>query len=299
MWFNPTCRLAPIVFALALLFPAGNSAEQEAGVIEGLQIPAWIERAGTRAPLKAGTLLENGDTIHTGKGGRILLRLAEGSQVKLGENAEFHLRELKRPQQPGGAFRGFLEVLKGAFRYTTSLLSQRHRRQLDIRIATVTAGIRGTDIWGKASDEKDIVCLIEGEVTVTRGEDAPLTLSDPLTFYIAPRGKPPLPVGPVDADQLARWAAQTELERGAGVLMPDGRWRVTLASFKTQQRAAVSLRKLHVAGYPVETHEIELQGTTWHRVSVTGFAALTDARAFVTAIDGRHGVSEAWITRTR
>jgi len=299
MWFNATYRVAPTVLALALLFPASNSVAQEAGVIEGLQIPAWIERAGTRVPLKAGALLENGDTIHTGKGGRILLRLAEGSQVKLGENAEFRLRELKRPEKPSGAFRGFLEVIKGAFRYTTSLLSQRHRRHLDIRIATVTAGIRGTDIWGKATDEKDIVCLIEGEITVTRGDDPPLTLSDPLTFYIAPRGKPPLPVGPVDAAQLARWAAQTELEHGAGVLLPDGRWRVNLASFRTRQWATVSLREFHVAGYPAEINQVQLGDDTWHRVTVTGFAALTDARAFVATIDGRHGVSDAWLSRTR
>jgi hypothetical protein len=48
--------------------------------------------------------------------------------------------------QAGGLFEGLLDVVKGAFRFTTTLLSRAHRRRVDVRIANVTAGIRGTDV---------------------------------------------------------------------------------------------------------------------------------------------------------
>ncbi|HSD40923.1 MAG TPA: hypothetical protein VLD36_03560 [Burkholderiales bacterium] len=41
-------------------------------------------------------------------------------------------------------------------------------------------------------------------------------MDQPLSFYIAPKGRPALPVQPVNADQLSQWAAETEIERGKG-----------------------------------------------------------------------------------
>ena len=37
---------------------------------------------------------------------------------------------------------------------------------MSIRVATVTAGIRGTDLWGKSAADRQIVCLIEGRIEV-------------------------------------------------------------------------------------------------------------------------------------
>jgi hypothetical protein len=68
----------------------------------------------------------------------VLLALAgpaEGSVVKPGANAELQLRVLKPASAPGGVFEGLLNVVKGAFRFTTTLLSKAHRRRLDVRIA--------------------------------------------------------------------------------------------------------------------------------------------------------------------
>ena len=31
----------------------------------------------------------------------------------------------------------------------------------------MTAGIRGTDLWGSSDAERDLVCLVEGRITVT------------------------------------------------------------------------------------------------------------------------------------
>src|SRR5262245_11123308 len=57
--------------------------------VEGLASPAWVERAGTgeRLPLQVGMALDNKDRVQTGRGSRALLRMADGSAVKLGEDA--------------------------------------------------------------------------------------------------------------------------------------------------------------------------------------------------------------------
>jgi hypothetical protein len=45
-------------------------------------------------------------------------------------------------------FRAALTVLAGAFRFTTDALDNR-KRDVAVKAKLVTAGIRGTDLWGK------------------------------------------------------------------------------------------------------------------------------------------------------
>jgi hypothetical protein len=49
---------------------------------------------------------------------------------------------------------------------------------------TITAGIRGTDLWGKADATRDIVCLIEGRITVERERDR-FVMDQPKRLYRA------------------------------------------------------------------------------------------------------------------
>jgi hypothetical protein len=91
------------------------------------------------------------------------VKLSEGSLVKLGENAHLELKEL---EPSDSLFKAALGVLQGAFRFTTAAVAKNRRRDISISVATVTAGIRGTDLWGKSSPDKQIVCLIEGKVEV-------------------------------------------------------------------------------------------------------------------------------------
>ena len=82
---------------LALLLAAGSlqALAQPAAVIEGMQMPAWRERGGKRAPLVPGMELRAGDRILSGKEARVVVRLSEGSLVKLGENGTLRLAEIE------------------------------------------------------------------------------------------------------------------------------------------------------------------------------------------------------------
>jgi len=196
-------NLAMLVAALlaTAAMPAGAA---PAAVVEGVQMPAWVERAGIgalrRLPLAPGMELHGGDELRTGTGARIYVKLAEGSLVKLGENAS--LRILEVAPERGGLFKAALHVLEGAFRFTTDLLAKKRRREVSIRVATVTAGIRGTDLWGKSVPEKQIVCLIEGAIDVGAEGEAPVRMDEPRQFYQRVKGATQ-PVGLVDATQLA------------------------------------------------------------------------------------------------
>jgi hypothetical protein len=109
---------APIgrwLFGVALLASCPALA-QVAATVEGLQLPAWVER-GASPSFSPG-------------------------------------REL---------FRAALNVLEGAFRFTTDVAAKTRKREVSIRAAQVTAGIRGTDLWGRSRPGNEIVCLIEGE----------------------------------------------------------------------------------------------------------------------------------------
>jgi hypothetical protein len=100
-----------------------------------------------------------------------------------------------------------LNVVRGAFRLTSAKLARQRKSNLEINIASLTLGVRGTDVWGEAAGDRDIVCLIEGHIEVEGNvNDTTFEMTQGLTFYIAPHGKPPLPVQPVPSAKLEEWS---------------------------------------------------------------------------------------------
>jgi len=286
-------RLLLFIVLLLPLWPRPLLAAS-VGKVEGLQAPAWVQWEDATLPVMVGMELKPGDRLVTGKSARLLLRLAEGSYVKLGENASFTVASWSPPPQKRDVFKGFLKVLRGAFRFTTTALSKRHRRAIDVQVASAVAGIRGTDIWGKASPTRDIVLLIEGKVTVTRGEDEPVVLDEPLTFYEAPKYKPALPVAKVDPEQLKVWAAETEMTPGQGILRSDGRWVVSLASVRDLSTITDLLEMLNRDGYPVQTEKVNLDGETWHRLVIKGVSSRREAEGLIEQMQKVALFEEAW-----
>jgi hypothetical protein len=62
-----------------------------AAVVETVLMPAWLYRDAGYMPLVPGMSLQSGDMVLSGAHARVLLRLEEGSTVKLGEYARFEL----------------------------------------------------------------------------------------------------------------------------------------------------------------------------------------------------------------
>ena len=105
---------------------------------------------------------------------RAALRMSDGSLVRLGQNGNLALDDLaQRKFNAKDVVTATLDVLAGAFRFTTQALpKQRVERDVKVRVVTITLGLRGTDLWARPEAERDVVCLLEGKIDVTRGEQA-------------------------------------------------------------------------------------------------------------------------------
>ncbi len=283
------------LFAALLVFvaTAATAATRPHVVVEGVHMPAWVEySSGARHPLAIGMALNNKDKIYTGPGSRALLRLADGSLIKLGENGVLALDDIdQRRVSARDVVTASLDVVSGAFRFTTQALYRfRGERDVKVRLVTVTAGIRGTDLWGKADATRDIVCLIEGRITVARGQDA-FTMDQPLSFYIAPRNEPALPVAPVSKRQLDEWATETEIAAGTGAMRKGGAWKVYLAEAGTQDQALAVFDALRSAGYAAEIRPSGSGARRVYRVRIPHLPNRKEAEALAARLKASIGIA--------
>jgi hypothetical protein len=283
--------LSCLFLAAAFLAP-GHAAAQSAAVIEGVQMPAWVERteagaAPRRTPASAGMALKAGDKLSTGAGSRLLLKLSEGSLVKLGEKASLQLEDLEPSES---LYKAALGVLQGAFRFTTDLAAKNRRRDINISFGTVTAGIRGTDLWGKSSPEKQIVCLIEGKIEVGAPGEAAVEMDQPRQFYQRENGIT-APVGIVQEAQLAEWAKETEIEAGKGAARRGGKWKVELLAADNQNVALSVYDQVRAAGYAAELLPALKGQKRQYVVRIGGLPSKTEAAALAEQLRGKYGVA--------
>jgi hypothetical protein len=263
-------------------------------LVEGVQMPAWVERDGRLIPLKVGMSLNKSDQLRTGANARVLLGLAEGSKVKLGENGTLRVDELNSGDD---LFSASLKVLRGAFRFSTELLMKAKYRDVNVSIGTATIGIRGTDVWGKAADEKDIVCLLEGKISVNRGTDPTVTMQDPLTFYIAPKNKPAEMVAPVPLEKIAVWAKETDIQPAQGAAILGGKWKVYLVSAPTQQEILKAYDTLAEAGYATEIRPVTVSGVTEYQLRISNLPSRKEAESLAERLKGQAGIATTRVSR--
>lgn len=270
---SPFSRVFAVFAFLAPLFPAPVLAAA-AATVEAVQAPAWRDRDGITVPLAAGTELKSGDVVRTGPGARAYLMLAEGSRVKLGESARFsfHTRSL----QPQKFFRGALDVLNGAFRFTTGKLKKSLPRELAIRVGTSTIGIRGTDLWGRTDKDGDLVALLEGRIEITRAGQT-TELDQPMTYYDAPRGQASA-VKPLDPAVFRTLARQTEILPGDGAARARGKWRVLVATAASEEAALEIYDQVREAGFAARVRTAGTESDGWrYEIMLGGFAGAVEA----------------------
>lgn len=277
-----------LLVALVLGLASTQPLAQPAAVIEGVQMPAWRERDGKRVPLVPGMELRAGDRIVSGKEARVVVRLAEGSMVRLGEDGTLRFARIEPSRE---IFRAALEVLQGAFRFTTDVAAKARKREVSVRVDTVTIGVRGTDFWGRSRAELQVVCLIEGAIEVGAQGEQPVPMDQPRQFYRRDKGKTE-PVGFVDAKQFQQWATETDIEAGRGALRSDGAFALTLLTSDQQADARGVRDQLRQAGYPAEI----ARGKDGYTVRIRYLPSREEAQALASRLKGRYGTEEAKIS---
>lgn len=262
--------------ALLALFAASAWAAPQA-VVDAVQSPAWLERNGRSEPLAAGMAVGSRDRIRTGREARAQVRLPDGSTVKLGAETLLTLERIGPREKD--FFAAALDVGKGAFRFTTDQPGRPVRRDVTIRVATLTAAIPGADVWGRSEADKDFVCLLEGGLTVSHRDGDTREVSEPLSYYVARRDRPPQGVAAASAQLARAWAAQTEIPAGTGALRRGGRWKVLLASTLSEREALEAYDKARDAGYPATIRPRLREEGVSYEVLLAGLPSETEARA--------------------
>ena len=270
------CLLAAALLALVPAAPA------QPVVVEAVQYPAWLERGGNAVPLTPGLQLESRDRLRTGANARVQLKLAEGSAVKLGENAQFVIERV----EDRGIFRAALSVVAGAFRYTTGIHGQGRARDVGVKVKNVTVGIRGTDLWGKSTPDRDWVVLLEGKISVGSEGNPTVTLAQPLDWYQKPRDAAP-EISRADPKLVEEWARETELSGDGAAARAGGRWRMVAAAKPKRDDAIALSRRLRRAGYPSEV--VAKEG--YFIVQVPNLAGEAQARALMSSVRDLPGVA--------
>jgi hypothetical protein len=276
-------KLLRLFLACAFMALAQTTLAQVAATVEGVQMPAWIERNGVKSPLLPGMELKPGDKVIAGADSRVMVKLAEGSVVKLGANGQLRFVELNATQQ---LFKGVLDVLEGAFRFTTDIAGKNRKREVSIRAAQVTTGIRGTDVWGRSAAGNEIVCLIEGAVEVAAQGEAPVRLDQPLQFYRRVDGKAQ-PVGTVEKSQLDQWSAETDLQAGKGIARAGGRVTLELGRFDNRSTAVGVREDVRKAGYPAVMTPLRGKAQTVYVVRIRQLASRGEASALAEQLRGK------------
>lgn len=275
--------MAAFLFGAVLLGWSAIIGAAPPATVERVVPPVLREQGGDRAPLAPGEVLVPGTRLSTGAGSRVVLRLGEGSEVKLGERTEFSLTTLVSPAAEDDPFRAVLDVVKGAFRFTTTALGRSYRRDIRASVGTTTIGIRGTDVWGRASPARDFVVLIEGDIELTRAGET-VRLREPQTVFSADAGADPAPLRRVEGEELAGYAAETEPAEGDAALVPDGDWRLVLSSYRTTEDPAALLARVRAAGYPAALGDVVIAGQAKPRVRIAQVASRAAAEALATRL---------------
>lgn len=146
--------------ALALAAPAGQI-QNAAGDVK------LITKTAAPKSATAGSAVDQGTMIQTGKNSHAVIRFADGQLVALDSNSTFRLDEyqfdLATPET--STFVG--SFLRGAARFVTGLIGDRNRSGWRVDTPLMTAGIRGSDWLTALRNNNLYVGVQSGGVNIT------------------------------------------------------------------------------------------------------------------------------------
>jgi hypothetical protein len=159
-----------LALAAALLLAAAPKAEAAvAGTVTKLQGEAARVADGKRNSLDLGEALSVGDVIETGAKSRILIKLVDGSELTLGENARATLDALKI-DKVASTGEEKISIEQGSFLFQGGSIEKMKQRDVAVRTPVATMGIRGTKFWGGKQGDRYGVLTFNGKVEV-KGTD--------------------------------------------------------------------------------------------------------------------------------
>ena len=110
---------------------------------------------------------------------------------------------------------------------------------------------------------------------------------------------PPLAISPPLAAPIARPRASNPFESAKLPSAPASvtGWALNIASYADESPARQQAQKLREAGYQAASFAAVVNGRTWYRVQVQGYASEPAARTAIDELQSRFGLKGIWIVR--
>lgn len=173
---------------------------------------------GTAAPVSVARdqRVVPGTTVTTGAGAQTVIRFDDGHTVVLNENSEFRVTrysfDRERPQNDGIA----MQILKGAMRSVSGLVSARSRNAFALLAPQATIGIRGTDFM-IALVNPAYLSVLEGTIGVTNAAgSAAFAAGATATVTSATALAVAIPAAALPASVAASFSSMGSVAVGAG-----------------------------------------------------------------------------------
>lgn len=173
----------------------------------------YWSRAGSDVRLQRGDAVHSGDRVVTAAQARVVLRMNEGSTITLGGQTEFRFHHWQY-QTGASTNEARLELVEGAFRFVTGLITRQAEPQLTVQTPAATLGIRGTDFWGGYLQPEVLdVLLLDSEhaLEVRNGQGQVLIQASGQGVSVQPGQAPSQPV---------RWSDEKRQRAVATVSLP-------------------------------------------------------------------------------
>lgn len=269
--------------------------------VNAVNYPVWVERDQAIMSLAPGDELDNGDLIKTGSSGRAWLYMNDGSVIKLGQNAEFKVKKAAFVEnEQGTVLDAAFNVLKGAFRFTTSFFQAERKvpHQVNMQIGAITAGVRGTDIWGRSTEKEDFVTLLEGAINVVAdGGALPTRMEQPNTLYRKKVDQDAEPVSTMDQMLVNILALETELSKAEGIATVDGQYDLVLMSLMDGSLSADNMDRFRQQGYAVRKQFVTLDEQRYTRIMMSGFVSIEAAMNQAKQMEETFQLEGLWVKK--
>ncbi len=135
------------------------------GALQRIQGEATLWRGENAVPAKTGDEITRGDTLSTAADSRLLVVFTDGTQLTLGERAEAFIEYfVYNPIKEKGA--AFVEIVKGAFRFTSGRIRDLSDKRVEVRAGSLTFAAERSDFWGGPMEDAYAFLLISGRLEV-------------------------------------------------------------------------------------------------------------------------------------
>lgn len=261
--------------------------------VETVQFPAWVERGGVKAAIKASWAIYTGDRITTGSDGRVVLSVAGEGRLQIGGAADVAMTPAY--EATGGPEPPLLTLRRGAAAFTAPMVrSGLGGTQINVR-DSIGATLMGGQMLVRSDSEEDVLALVDGFVQISGPKLNPGSMKTANTVLRVPRVGRAQPVSPVPGERMAGWLSEPQLVRGRPALDASGNWDVSLNSGYNLKQLETMACRIQNRGYPSEIYPVREPGKqVWYRVVVRRFKSKNDAVDFLGTAKAL-GAKEPWV----